>query len=934
MNTGGAFVAGSIVGKLLLDKSGWNTAIKSVDKDTAELIKQAEKVSAAHQKVGLMFTGVGLAVVGSLTAMVKKTADFGDELFDLSQITGISAATLSSFKLAADKSGTSLEGIALGLRFLGRNMAAAVAGTGAAKDAFKALGIAVADSAGKLRPMDEVMMEVADRFASMENGAEKTALAIKLFGRSGSELIPFLNLGRAGLAELRKEAERLGIVMSDTDAAASDKFKDALVSLEASVKGVGMTIGKTLIPIAQQLADMFTRVISGVNETMNKNGPLTQQLAEMAGVFGVVAIAAGGFHLALSIGIRTMATTAAALQTTVGALTITTAAWTALASAVVFYILKLQELETAKADLNRADEAFWEMQGRIITKLQDVATVAGIHHDAMAELYNSYGAGNVALAEQAIRMGEWESKFPGITAALEQVAAKSKAAYDALHPLAIAVHGLTVEQEALLTSLKATFGSDVRKEIAETEATLAAYKKTNDATPAGVKALEDRIEALRASLEKINPTFQTLEERLETVNDDVRMFRMFGVDAANSVNNSFGTLGDVVGGTLGDIINSADAIDPDMFKGIGTAVTDIYNTVKKEAIDPLAKAFDGLYNDIATGFANAIEGLFSGLSKAEKKRKTDLQAELRELDKAYARGEISLEEYTAKYKETHDEMMAITGGFSKFFSSIWGTIKQAFFRVIGEMVAGFIINFVKKIIVQLGIVKAFMSALGIGGSGRLGNAAVSAAGGAIGETMASGAAAAGATAGTSIVSAWVLPVAFAAVWLGMLFGRLFGKSAADKWKEAFDAKMKAKYGADWSIPPTVISRGSLSKPATPSPPNADLPGSVIPYSEWAAGFEGIISKPTHALIGEAGPEYVSIQPLNAATMPRFNSAPAMSMASSGGVKSGGDINVTLNVSTLDGESVVSVVRNKVIPVLREAARRREFWIPLGSAGGV
>jgi len=48
----------------------------------------------------------------------------------------------------------------------------------------------------------------------------------------------------------------------------------------------------------------------------------------------------------------------------------------------------------------------------------------------------------------------------------------------------------------------------------------------------------------------------------------------------------------------------------------------------------------------------------------------------------------------------------------------------------------------------------------------------------------------------------------------------------------------------------------------------------------------------------------------------------------------GDINVTLNVSTLDTESVANVVRRKVIPVLREAAIRREFSIPMGSAGGV
>jgi hypothetical protein len=48
----------------------------------------------------------------------------------------------------------------------------------------------------------------------------------------------------------------------------------------------------------------------------------------------------------------------------------------------------------------------------------------------------------------------------------------------------------------------------------------------------------------------------------------------------------------------------------------------------------------------------------------------------------------------------------------------------------------------------------------------------------------------------------------------------------------------------------------------------------------------------------------------------------------------GSSGVTFNISTLDGADVVRVVRQRVIPILREAARRHEFWIPLGSAGGV
>ena len=62
----------------------------------------------------------------------------------------------------------------------------------------------------------------------MEDGAGKTALAIKLFGKSGADLIPLLNQGRAGIKELTDEAAKLGIVISTETAAKAEQFNDTL----------------------------------------------------------------------------------------------------------------------------------------------------------------------------------------------------------------------------------------------------------------------------------------------------------------------------------------------------------------------------------------------------------------------------------------------------------------------------------------------------------------------------------------------------------------------------------------------------------------------------------------------------------------------------------------------------------------------------------
>ena len=61
--------------------------------------------------------------------------------------------------------------------------------------------------------------------------AEKTALSMDLFGRAGSELAQFLNLGSYEMKRLGEEAHRLGGVMSEDAAKKAEKLIDALTRM-------------------------------------------------------------------------------------------------------------------------------------------------------------------------------------------------------------------------------------------------------------------------------------------------------------------------------------------------------------------------------------------------------------------------------------------------------------------------------------------------------------------------------------------------------------------------------------------------------------------------------------------------------------------------------------------------------------------------------
>jgi len=88
MGAGGGFVAGSIIGKLLLDKTGWNQSIASVGKDQEKLGGMSAKISDGFKKTGKAMTMAGIAIVGAIGGMVKAAANFDQAMTESLAIMG------------------------------------------------------------------------------------------------------------------------------------------------------------------------------------------------------------------------------------------------------------------------------------------------------------------------------------------------------------------------------------------------------------------------------------------------------------------------------------------------------------------------------------------------------------------------------------------------------------------------------------------------------------------------------------------------------------------------------------------------------------------------------------------------------------------------------------------------------------------------------
>jgi lambda family phage tail tape measure protein len=241
------------------------------------------RIKNASMATNLLYTGLkslaAVAVTGGVVALAKSAIDLADDMRDLSQRTGVGVETLGQFKVAAELSGSSLEGVAKGLTFLNKNMVAAATGTEAAAAAFKTVGVSTTEADGTLRKADKVFLDVADRFAQLRDGPEKAALAIKIFGKAGAELIPILNLGS-------KEIQRFGLGIGPDFADKADAFNDQLGLMKAQTTVLTVQIGSALLPVMSGLVSIFTQAITFVG---NLAGEFYKAIGGAAGLQQVAA---------------------------------------------------------------------------------------------------------------------------------------------------------------------------------------------------------------------------------------------------------------------------------------------------------------------------------------------------------------------------------------------------------------------------------------------------------------------------------------------------------------------------------------------------------------------------------------------------------------------------------------------------------------------
>lgn len=239
--------------------------ISAEDKASAALGSISNHVGGLQAALGsLGGTLAGTLTIGGMAALIKSSIDAADAMNDLSQRVGVSVKQLAGYELAAKQSGTSMEALAKGIKGLAGNM---VEHAGALKSA----GITARDA-------DGAMMQLADLFKAMPDGIEKTTLAVKLFGKSGMDLIPMLNMGSQGMSDAHEKSRLYAKRLAEL-APQADQFNDQMAELGLQAKAAGLNITQYFMPgligMSQWLNDIAAggekarRAVSWIAEATN-----------------------------------------------------------------------------------------------------------------------------------------------------------------------------------------------------------------------------------------------------------------------------------------------------------------------------------------------------------------------------------------------------------------------------------------------------------------------------------------------------------------------------------------------------------------------------------------------------------------------------------------------------------------------------------------
>jgi len=259
---------GSLVVRLALDYAQYTRGLSQSDQEALRFAQNVQRnfdragASSREFLANMAKTAIGaVAAFASVNAVVEQMGRSIDSLAaldDLTQKTGSSVENLSRLQQVASAFGADMGAVDGALIKLSKGMAGVDDETNKTHKALTALGVSSKDAAGKLRDPSEVLVDVAKHLQNYEDGAAKAALINDIFGKSGADLLPYLN-------DVAESVDKFTGVSAEAAAEAA-RYQDQLGLLKVRYENMSVAVTGAALPALNDLIGAFSDTLNAEND--------------------------------------------------------------------------------------------------------------------------------------------------------------------------------------------------------------------------------------------------------------------------------------------------------------------------------------------------------------------------------------------------------------------------------------------------------------------------------------------------------------------------------------------------------------------------------------------------------------------------------------------------------------------------------------------
>ncbi len=678
MAAGGGFMAGAVIGKLMMDKSGWDKGVKSVGKDEKKLGGMSERTGQKFKSMGRTMTMAGTAIVGTLGLMVRNYVKAGDEVHKMALRTGFSTEALSELRYAAQIAGADLGSLEKGVKRMAKTITDASEGMATYQRAFERIGVEYEELQG-LSPevqFDTIAMAIAD----LEDPTLRAATAQDIFGRAGTQLLPLFAEGAEGLEALKQKAHDMGIVFDQEAANKAAKLADAQVTLKESISGLTIMIADHIVPIITKFVEKISTTIENIQKWGKENQALMGIVTKVVGALGSLMVVLGPMLMILPKLVAGMGMLKTALVGLTGPVGLVVAGLALIAERTITatktfksysdLIQKEADLQDKKiSGLKKTWDSLNTTYRKIFLGIDDLALAQAAYNKKVAE-------GEIIESKRNPILTKGIKLFDDFTLKLQKQAEEYENLSGASKTFGIDVDELGIKLKSELTA-----------ELEESERALEALKSSSEATPGSIQKLEDKIRGLKEELYGTTIETQSLKDELGLVLKVDLESKLAKMEQALELYADALPESETIR-LKEEILNLREELGlaPPVLGAVAASMG-LVGTAAASAGDDVNQFSNNASIDIGN-FSASASGSFGDLKREYEQSTTEMTS---------LWGQMT-DGLKTKWATTFSDMLSGATSFKDGVGQLWDGIKTQFFDIVGQMIAKWVTDFIGNLL--------------------------------------------------------------------------------------------------------------------------------------------------------------------------------------------------------------------------------------------